>query len=67
MNLKLIRENMNTQLGLLDKRTEELERLHRQQVEQLETISGLSAEDAKNQLIESLAGRSQNTGHFLCE
>ena len=52
--LEALRENMNIQLGLLDKRTEEMERLHRQQVEQLETISGLSAEDAKNQLIESL-------------
>lgn len=52
--LELLRENMNAQLGLLDKKTEELERLHRQQVDQLETISGLSAEDAKNQLIESL-------------
>jgi ribonuclease Y len=41
-------------LGLLDKRTEELARIHRQQVEQLETISGLSAEDAKSQLTESL-------------
>ena len=54
MNSKYMRENMNIQLGLLDKRTEELEKLHRQQVEQLETISVLSAEDAKNQLIESL-------------
>ncbi len=52
--LEILRENMNSQLGLLDKRTEETDRLHRQQVEQLETISGLSAEDAKNQLIESL-------------
>ncbi len=52
--LEVLRENMNNQLGLLDKRTEELEKLHRQQVEQLETISGLSAEDAKNQLTESL-------------
>ncbi|MFO7368869.1 MAG: ribonuclease Y [Bacteroidales bacterium] len=52
--LEAMRENMKTQLGLLDKRSEELERMHRQQVEQLETISGLSAEDAKNQLTESL-------------
>jgi ribonucrease Y len=52
--LEAIRENLNNQLGLLDKRTEEMERIHRQQVEQLETISGLSAEEAKNQLIESL-------------
>jgi ribonucrease Y len=52
--IEILRENMNMQLGLLDKRTEEVDRLHRQQVEQLETISGLSAEEAKNQLIESL-------------
>jgi ribonucrease Y len=52
--LDAVRENMTNQLGLLDKRNEEVERLHRQQVEQLETISGLSAEDAKNQLMESL-------------
>lgn len=52
--LEAIRENMNNQLSLLDKRSEELEKMHRQQVEQLEAISGLSAEEAKNQLIESL-------------
>ena len=52
--LDVLRENMNVQLGLLDKKSEEVEKLHRQQVEQLETISGLSAEDAKNQLTESL-------------
>jgi ribonucrease Y len=49
-----IRENLNAQLELVDKKSEELERLHRQQVDQLEAISGLSAEQAKNQLIESL-------------
>jgi ribonuclease Y len=52
--LEAVRENMNVQLNLIEKRSEELEKLHKQQVEQLETISGLSAEDAKNQLIESL-------------
>ena len=31
-----------------------MERLHRQQVEQLEAISGLSAEEAKSQLVESI-------------
>ena len=49
-----LRENLNSQIELIDKRSEELSKLHRQQVEQLETISGLSAEQAKNQLIESL-------------
>lgn len=52
--LEAIRENLNNQLGLLDRKNEEIERFHKQQVEQLETISGLSAEEAKNQLIESL-------------
>jgi len=52
--LEAIRENLGVQLGLLDKRSEEIDKLHHQQVEQLEAISGLSAEEAKNQLIESL-------------
>jgi ribonuclease Y len=52
--LEAMRENMNIQLGLIDKQSEEFEKLHKQQVDQLEAISGLSAEDAKNQLIESL-------------
>jgi len=49
-----IRENLGTQLELVEKRNEELTKFHRQQVEQLEQISGLSAEEAKNSLIESL-------------
>jgi ribonucrease Y len=49
-----IRENLSSQMEIVEKKSEELDRLHRQQVEQLEAISGLSAEQAKNQLIESL-------------
>lgn len=49
-----IRENLNTQLELVEKKNEELSKFHRQQVEQLESISGFSAEEAKNHLIESL-------------
>ena len=49
-----IRENLTSQLDMVEKKTEELSKLHRQQVEQLEAISGLSAEEAKNHLIESL-------------
>ena len=53
-----IRGNLTSQLELVDKKNEELARLHKQQVEQLEAISGFSAEDAKNHLIESLKGGS---------
>jgi ribonuclease Y len=49
-----IRENLTTQLELVEKKNEELSKLHRQQVDQLEAISGFSAEEAKNHLIESL-------------
>lgn len=49
-----IRDNLTAQIELIEKKSEELEKLHRQQVEQLETISGLSAAEARNQLIESL-------------
>ncbi len=41
-------------LDYLEKRQAELDKLHKNQIEQLEVISGLSAEDAKAQLIESL-------------
>ena len=51
---EMIRQNLTSQLALLEKKTEELEKSHKQQVEQLETISGLSADEAKSQLIESL-------------
>ena len=49
-----IRENLNAQLLLVERKKEEIERLHKQEVEQLEAISGLSADEAKNQLVESL-------------
>ncbi|KAB7531244.1 ribonuclease Y [Flagellimonas olearia] len=39
---------------ILEKKQSEVEKLHKSQVQQLEVISGLSAEDAKSQLLESL-------------
>ncbi|SFW67956.1 ribonucrease Y [Sinomicrobium oceani] len=39
---------------ILDKKQAEVEKLHKSQVKQLEIISGLPAEEAKSQLIESL-------------
>lgn len=52
--LEIIRDNLNAQLTLVDKKNEELEKIHKQQVERLEIVSGISGEEAKNQLIESL-------------
>ena len=39
---------------VLEKKQEEVDKLHHSKVQQLEVISGLSAEDAKAQLVESL-------------
>jgi ribonuclease Y len=46
-------------LELVEKKQEEVERLHRSQVEQLEIISGLTAEEAKEQIIESLKNEAK--------
>jgi ribonucrease Y len=52
--MSVIRENLGVQLDLVERRKEDLEKMHKQQVDQLETISGMSAEEAKKQLVESL-------------
>ena len=49
-----IRENLEAQLGIVDKKKDELDHLQRQEIEKLETISGLSADEAKERLVESL-------------
>jgi ribonuclease Y len=49
-----IKSNLNHQVEIIEKKNQELEKLHKQQVEQLETLAGISALDAKQQLIESL-------------
>ncbi len=49
-----LRENLNNQIELAERKQEDLEKNHKQQIEQLEAISGLSGEEAKTQLIESL-------------
>ncbi|OYU83025.1 MAG: ribonuclease Y [Flavobacterium sp. BFFFF2] len=46
--------------GELEKKQVELDRLHKSQVDQLEVISGLSAEEAKNQLVESLKAEAKS-------
>ena len=41
-------------LQFVEKKSEELDKAHKNQIKQLEVISGLSADDAKEQLVESL-------------
>ena len=46
-------------IEILDKKQEEVDKLHKSQIQQLEVISSLSAEDAKTQLVESLKGEAK--------
>lgn len=49
----------NSRIEYLDKKQHEIDKLHKSQVEQLEVISGLSADEAKNQLVESLRAEAK--------
>ena len=56
-----IKENLEAQIAIvdqkkaeLDKKKEELDKIHVQELEKLEALSGLSAEEAKERLVESL-------------
>ena len=49
-----IKENLDAQLVIIEKKKEELDNLQAQEREKLGTISGLSAEEAKERLVESL-------------
>lgn len=53
-------KDYNLRLDYLEKKKGEVEKMHKAQVEQLEVISGLSAEDAKSQLLESLKGDAKS-------
>lgn len=55
----LVKENLDNQLLLLEKKNEDIERLHKQQVEKLETLSGMTGEEAKEMLIESMKAEAR--------
>ena len=64
--LDVVKENLNSQLEIIEKKKQDLEKLHQKEVEHLETISGLSADEAKERLIESLKdeAKSQATAYI---
>ena len=59
------KEVLENQIQINIKKSEDLDRAHKQQVEQLETISGLSANDAKEQLVESLKAEARTEAMSL--
>ena len=58
-SLEKERAELEEKFKFIEKKEGEIERLHKSQIEQLEVISSLSAEDAKTQLVESLKGEAK--------
>ena len=54
LEAEAVKENLEAQLAIVNKKKEELEHMQRQEIEKLEAISGLSAEEAKERMVESL-------------
>ena len=52
--LDAVRENLNSQITIVENKKKELEKIKFQEVEKLSQISGLSAEQAKAQLVEAI-------------
>ncbi len=52
--LEALRQTLDAQSNAIEGREAELEKMHRQAVEQLEHISGLSSDEAREKLVESL-------------
>ncbi|MDE6113319.1 MAG: Rnase Y domain-containing protein, partial [Bacteroidales bacterium] len=58
--LSAVKENLNRQLEAVGQKQAELNKLHTKHIEQLETIAGLSAQEAKRQLVEDLKDEAKS-------
>ena len=56
-----IKENLKTQMDILNKKSEEYEKLRLDAIQQIENIAGMSAQDAKNQLIETMKDEAKTS------
>ncbi len=48
------KENLDNQIEILEKKKGELDKIHKMEIDRLEALSGLSAEEAKDRLVETL-------------
>lgn len=55
-----LKENLTKQVELVESKKEELNKMHIQQVENLEKLAGLTAEEAKKNLIESMKAEASS-------
>lgn len=57
--IEAIRKSLTHQLDLVNAKQQEVDKFHRKQVEQLEVLSGMKADEAKAQLVESLKAEAK--------
>ena len=62
-----VRANLESQRAALEKRNQELEKLYQQSLVKLETISGFSAQEAKEQLVESLKDEAKASAQLYID
>ena len=58
--LNEIKESFDLQKEVINRKQQEIDKAHKQYIEQLEIISGLTAEEAKNQLVENLKDEARS-------
>lgn len=66
--VEAIKENLDSQLEIVEKKKQDLDKLHKQEVERLEALSGLSADEIKAKLVEALKDEAKSDAQsFISE
>lgn len=66
--VEAIKENLDSQLEIVEKKKQDLDKLHKQEVERLEALSGLSADEIKSKLVEALKDEAKSDAQsFISE
>lgn len=66
--VEAIKDNLDSQLEIVDKKKQDLDKLHKQEVERLEALSGLSADEIKSKLVEALKDEAKSDAQsFITE
>ncbi len=55
-----IRENLKNQVDIVSRKSEEYEKLREQAIQQIESIAGMTANEAKNQLMENMKAEARS-------
>ena len=55
-----LKENLKAQMDILNKKSEEYDALHAKVVEKIEAVAGMSAQEAKDQLVEAMKAEAKS-------